>query len=80
MKELIKTLVAAGVVGSTAVLAAPTFAWSNRGAEIPFSCSVMRFLTMARDRSMKFRSRTSRSHLDDQALIRARVRATQPMC
>src|SRR3990167_2498789 len=56
MKRTIKTLVAAGVVGSTAVLVGAYFGVVNVGADAPHFPAVHAFLTMARDRSIEVRS------------------------
>ena len=81
MKRTIKTLVAAGVVGSTAVLAGAYFGVVNVGADDPHFPAVHAFLTMARDRSIEVRSRDIEvPNLDDQALIRAGAGNYNSMC
>ena len=81
MKRTIKTLVAAGVVGSTAVLAGAYFGVVNVGADDPHFPAVHAFLTMARDRSIEVRSRNIEvPNLDDQALIRAGAGNYNSMC
>lgn len=81
MKRTIKTLVAAGVVGSTAVLAGAYFGVVNVGADDPHFPAVYAFLKMARDRSIEVRSRDIEvPNLDDQALIRAGAGNYNAMC
>lgn len=81
MKRTIKTLVAAGVVGSTAVLAGAYFGVVNVGGDDPHFPAVHAFLTMARDRSIEVRSRDIEvPNLDDQALIRAGAGNYNSMC
>ncbi len=81
MKRTIKTLVAAGVVGSTAVLAGAYFGVVNVGADDPHFPAVHAFLSMARDRSIEVRSRDIEvPNLDDQALIRAGAGNYNSMC
>ena len=81
MKRTIKTLVAAGVVGSTAVLAGAYFGVVNVGADDPHFPAVHAFLTMARDRSIEVRSQDIEvPNLDDQALIRAGAGNYNSMC
>ncbi|AGN82484.1 hypothetical protein C206_02199 [Pseudomonas putida TRO1] len=74
-------MVAAGVVGSTAVLAGAYFGVVNVGADDPHFPAVHAFLTMARDRSIEVRSQDIEvPNLDDQALIRAGAGNYNSMC
>jgi hypothetical protein len=60
MKRTITTLVAAGAVGSAAVLGAAYFGLVNVGADDPHFPAVHAFLAMARDRLLKSEQETSR--------------------
>ena len=81
MKRTITTLVAAGVVGSAAVLAGAYSGLVNVGADDPHFPAVHAFLTMARDRSIEVRSRDIEvPKLDDPALIRAGAGNYNSMC
>lgn len=80
MKRTIKTLVAAGVVGSTAVLAGAYFGVVNVGADDPHFPAVHAFLTMARDRSIEVRSRDIEVPNLMIKLLFAPVRATTTPC
>ncbi|UVJ41916.1 cytochrome c [Pseudomonas sp. LS1212] len=81
MKRTIKTLVAAGVVGSAAVVAGAYFGLVNVGADDPHFPAVYAFLSMARDRSIEVRSQDIQvPNLDDEALIRAGAGNYNSMC
>ncbi|MGB4074530.1 c-type cytochrome [Pseudomonas sp.] len=81
MKRTITTLVAAGVVGSAAVLAGAYSGLVNVGADDPHFPAVHAFLTMARDRSIEVRSRDIEvPKLDDPAIIRAGAGNYNSMC
>lgn len=81
MKRTITTLVAAGVVGSAAVLTGAYFGLVNVGADDPHLPAVHAFLTMARDRSIEVRSQDIKvPNLDDLALIRAGAGNYNSMC
>lgn len=81
MKRTIKTLVAASVVGSAAVLAGAYFGLVNVGADDPHFPAVHAFLAMARDRSIEVRAQDIEvPNLDDPALIRAGAGNYNSMC
>jgi len=81
MKRTIVTLVAAGAVGSAALLAGAYSGLVNVGADDPHFPAVHAFLTMARERSIEVRSRNIEvPKLDDQALIRAGAGNYNAMC
>lgn len=81
MKRTIATLVAAGTVGSAALLAGAYSGLVNVGADDPHFPAVHAFLTMARERSIEVRSRNIEvPKLDDQALIRAGAGNYNAMC
>jgi mono/diheme cytochrome c family protein len=81
MKRTIKTLVAAGIVGSAAATAGAYFGLVNVGADDPHLPIVHAFLTMARERSIEVRSRDIPvPELEDQELIRAGAGNYNAMC
>src|SRR3546814_16494545 len=81
MKRTIKTLVAAGVVGSTAVVAGAYFGLVNVGADDPHFPAVYAFLSMARDRSIEVRSQDIQvPNLNGEAMIRAGAGNYNSMC
>ncbi|WP_454864771.1 c-type cytochrome [Pseudomonas rhizophila] len=81
MKRTIKTLVAAGVVGSAAVVAGAYFGLVNVGADDPHFPAVYAFLSMARDRSIEVRSQDIQvPNLNGEAMIRAGAGNYNSMC
>lgn len=81
MKKTIITLVAAGAVGSAALLAGAYSGLVNIGADDPHFPAMHAFLTMARDRSIAVRSKDFEvPKLDDEALIRAGAGNYNAMC
>ena len=81
MKRTITTLVAAGAVGSAAVLAGAYAGLVNIGADDPHFPAVHAFLTMARDRSIEVRAKNIEvPKLDDEALIRTGAGNYNAMC
>ncbi|NMY53268.1 cytochrome c [Pseudomonas sp. WS 5011] len=81
MKRTIKTLVAAGVVGSAALVGGAYLGLVNVGADDPHFPAVHAFLTMARDRSIEVRSKDIEvPNLNDDALIKAGAGNYNSMC
>ena len=81
MKKTIIILVAAGAVGSAALLAGAYSGLVNVGADDPHLPAVHAFLTMARDRSIEVRSKDIEvPNLDDEALIRTGAGNYNAMC
>ncbi|MFK8328437.1 c-type cytochrome [Pseudomonas sp. BJa5] len=81
MKKTITTLVAAGAVGSAAVLGGAYFGLVNVGADDPHFPAVHAFLAMARDRSIEVRARDiAVPDLKDEALIRTGAGNYNAMC
>ena len=81
MKRTIKTLVAAGVVGSAALVGGAYLGLVNVGADDPHFPAVYAFLTMARDRSIEVRSKDIEvPNLNDDALIKAGAGNYNSMC
>src|SRR3990167_5129368 len=81
MKRTIKTLVAAGVVGSAALVGGAYLGLVNVGADDPHFPAVYAFLTMARDRSIEVRSKDIEvPNLNDEALIKAGAGNYNSMC
>ena len=81
MKKTITTLVAAGAVGSAAVLGAAYFGLVNVGADDPHFPAVHAFLAMARDRSIEVRAKDIEvPNLKDETLIRTGAGNYNAMC
>ena len=81
MKRTITTLVAAGAIGSAAVLAGAYVGLVNVGADDPHFPAVHAFLTMARDRSIEVRAKDIEvPKLEDEALIRTGAGNYNAMC
>jgi mono/diheme cytochrome c family protein len=81
VKKTIAILVAAGAVGSIAVLAGAYFGLVNVGADDPHSPAVHTFLTMVRDRSIAVRAGDIEvPKLDDESLIRSGAGNYNAMC
>ncbi len=81
MKRTIVTLVAAGAVGSAALLVGAYSGLVNVGADDPHFPAVHAFLTMARDRAIEVRSRNIEvPKLDDEALIHVGAGNYNAMC
>jgi len=81
MKKTIKTLVAASVAASVAVVGVAYFGLVNVGADDPHFPAVHAFLSMTRDRSIEVRSKDIQvPNLDDQALIKAGAGNYNSMC
>ena len=81
MKRTIKTLVAAGVVGSAVLVGGAYLGLVNVGADDPHFPAVHAFLTMARDRSIEVRSKDIEvPNLNDDALIKAGAGNYNSMC
>lgn len=81
MKKTITTLVAAGALGSAAVLGGAYFGLVNVGADDPHFPAVHAFLSMARDRSIEVRARDIEvPNLKDETLIRTGAGNYNAMC